>query len=176
MKAIVLLLACRAFGFAPTPLPLRRAGTCVHQSSGVASQSLEAASEASERTVGDAAAAGDVDAVATSLLASHELLEILDDTGGDLPPVKVTRLTMLSRDDLDEQQVAMYDRIVSSRVKAGIPVEKVLDANGAMRGPWNAEITSPGCGEHLEQLATAIRNHNSLDPNLYEVRWRRKLM
>ena len=42
----------------------------------------------------------------------------------------------------------------------------VFDEDGGLRGPWNAEVCSPLLGKHLEQLASAVRNDNSLEPRL----------
>ena len=80
-----------------------------------------------------------------------------------------TRLTLLPREALNDTQRAMYDRIVESRTSAGIPASKILDEGGALRGPWNAQVTAPAIGVHLEQMATAVRAENSLPPRLYEL-------
>lgn len=45
----------------------------------------------------------------------------------------------------------------------------MLDGAGALRGPWNAQVHSPAIGQHLEALASAVRQHNSLPARVYEL-------
>ena len=70
--------------------------------------------------------------------------------------------------NLDEAQQRLFDNIVETRV-AVVGREALFDEEGALRGPWNAEVASPALGQHLERLATAVRRENSLEPRLYEV-------
>jgi len=78
------------------------------------------------------------------------------------------RLKPMVPPDLDASQQRLYDTIVDTRV--GIVGKAALfDEQGALRGPWNAEVASPALGQHLERLATAVRSENSLEPRLYEV-------
>ena len=69
---------------------------------------------------------------------------------------------------LDGAQQVLYDNIVDSRIKI-VGKEALFDEHGALRGPWNPEVASPGLGQHLERLATAIRTENSLEARVYEV-------
>ena len=69
---------------------------------------------------------------------------------------------------LNAAQQRLYDDIVNTR-KAVVGSAALFDEDGGLRGPWNAEVTSPALGKHLERLATAVRSENSLEPRLYEV-------
>ena len=79
-----------------------------------------------------------------------------------------SRLPPLQPPNLDPEQGRLYDDIVSSRIKI-VGRDALFDEHGGLRGPWGAEVTSPAIGKHLEQLATAVRHDNSLEPRLYEV-------
>ena len=80
--------------------------------------------------------------------------------GRRLPPMKPP--------DLDAEQQALYDEIANTRIKI-LSKNALFDADGGLRGPWNAEVLSPRLGKHLEQLASAVRHENSLEPRLYEI-------
>ena len=79
-----------------------------------------------------------------------------------------SRLPPLAPPDLDAAQQKLYDDIVQTRL-AVVGREALFDEQGGLRGPWMAEVTSPRLGKHLEQLASAVRHENSLEPRLYEV-------
>lgn len=70
--------------------------------------------------------------------------------------------------NLDEQQQALYDNIVNTRINI-VGKQALFDEHGGLRGPWNPEVASPALGQHLERLATAVRTENSLEARLYEV-------
>ena len=69
---------------------------------------------------------------------------------------------------LDDAQQSLWDAIVDSRIDV-VGEAALLDEEGGLRGPWNAEVASPALGQHLERLATAVRSHNSLESRVYEV-------
>ena len=69
---------------------------------------------------------------------------------------------------LDEAQKTLFENIVSTRINI-VGYDALFDEAGGLRGPWNAEVASPGLGQHLERLATAVRANNSLEPRVYEV-------
>ena len=70
--------------------------------------------------------------------------------------------------ELDAEQQRLYDNIAQTRIKI-LSKEALFGEDGGLRGPWNAEVTSPLLGTHLEQLASAVRYQNSLEPRVYEV-------
>lgn len=63
--------------------------------------------------------------------------------------------------ELDVEQQKLYDNIASTRIKI-LPKEALFDEDGGLRGPWNAEVTSPLLGTHLEQCASRRSNAESL--------------
>lgn len=69
---------------------------------------------------------------------------------------------------LDKAQQQLYNDIVDTRIKI-VGKDALFDENGGLRGPWNAEVSSPALGKHLECMATAVRTENSLEARLYEV-------
>ena len=87
-----------------------------------------------------------------------------------------SRLPLLSRERLkSEEQKHLFDKIVSSRSQLldhselFAPVGDAEEREEGLRGPWNAQVTSPGIGKHLEQLADSIRKCNALEKRQTEV-------
>ena len=78
------------------------------------------------------------------------------------------RLPPMQPPELDTEQQKLFDNIASTRIKI-LPKGALFDEDGGLRGPWNAEVASPLLGTHLEQLASAVRHQNSLEPRVYEV-------
>lgn len=78
------------------------------------------------------------------------------------------RLPPLQPPHLDDAQQELFDKITRTRIKV-LSKEALFDDEGGLRGPWNAEVLSPRLGKHLEQLASAVRNENSLEPRVYEI-------
>jgi len=78
------------------------------------------------------------------------------------------RLRPMKPPYLDEMQQKLYKDVVDTRAKV-IGRDTLFDENGGLRGPWNAEVTSPLLGKHLERFATAVRESNSLDARIYEI-------
>lgn len=64
------------------------------------------------------------------------------------------RLRRFTRTDLDAEQAALYDSIVGER-----PFEaaaRVVGADGALEGPLNARLLSPGVGHAAHEFAHAL--------------------
>ena len=78
------------------------------------------------------------------------------------------RLPPMVPPNLDEPQQQLFDDIVSTRIDV-VGKAALFDEDGALRGPWNAEVCGPALGKHLERLATAVRTENSLEARLYEI-------
>ena len=105
----------------------------------------------------------------TALLFLHASLRMVSSASGTATTTKADRrLPPMQPPDLDVDQQALFDAIASTRIKI-LPKDALFDTDGGLRGPWNAEVLSPALGKHLEQLASAVRHENSLEPRLYEV-------
>lgn len=91
----------------------------------------------------------------------------VDNTTASVRNAQPSRLPPLTPSHLDADGRQLYEAIVRSRVNV-VGKEALLDEHGGLRGPWNAEVTSPLLGRHLEQLGSAVRHNNSLEPRVYE--------
>lgn len=61
----------------------------------------------------------------------------------------------------------MYDRIVESRRTSGRSA--LMDADGRLRGPFNAMVISPAVGDALQHLGAAIRYRSTLPDRAREI-------
>lgn len=77
----------------------------------------------------------------------------------------MTRLTFLTRAELDEDQAGLWDALVESR-GGGVDL---FDADGALVGPFNSWIHAPRIGRRLSSLGAHLRFRTSLDRRLSEV-------
>ena len=80
----------------------------------------------------------------------------------------MARLHSLPPGDLDPEQRALYDSIAGGdRAKdASFPL---TDENGALVGPFNVMLYSPGVGDVIQQLGTALRFHTELSAPVREL-------
>jgi alkylhydroperoxidase family enzyme len=78
------------------------------------------------------------------------------------------RLRLFKPDELDDEQRALYDRIVNRpRLKGGTP--SLIDAQGHLTGPLNAMLLNPAvCGVQLE-LGTKVRFATRLTQRAREI-------
>jgi 4-carboxymuconolactone decarboxylase len=88
----------------------------------------------------------------------------------------MARLEGLSIDRLSTEQRALYDAILAGRrgqasATAGREgaAGGLLDATGALVGPFNAWLLSPAIGDRIQRLGEAIRFGSSLPQNVLEV-------
>jgi 4-carboxymuconolactone decarboxylase len=85
------------------------------------------------------------------------------------------RLQGLTIDRLSPEQRALFDAILSGRrgqamAAAGSEGSAgLLDATGALVGPFNAWLLSPAIGDRIQRLGEAIRFTSSLPQNVLEV-------
>ena len=80
------------------------------------------------------------------------------------------RIRMLTPNELNPDQKVLYDRVVKARAAVGAKGGfSIVNENGALNGPWNAQVMSPKIGGLFEQLGSAVRNENSLPARLYEI-------
>lgn len=77
----------------------------------------------------------------------------------------MTRLTPLTRSDLDEDQATLWDALVESR-GGGV---HLFDPAGALVGPFNSWVHVPRIGRRLSSLGAHIRFRTSLDRRLSEI-------
>ena len=77
----------------------------------------------------------------------------------------MTRLSFLTRPDLDEDQATLWDALIDSRGR-GVDL---LDPNGAMVGPFNSWVHAPRIGRRLSSLGAHIRFRTSLERRLSEI-------
>jgi 4-carboxymuconolactone decarboxylase len=79
----------------------------------------------------------------------------------------MTRLPDLARQDLDDVQAALFDRISGGpRGKMGI---SLTNERGGLIGPFNAYLYTPELGARLEAAGVALREHVSLSPRHREI-------
>jgi 4-carboxymuconolactone decarboxylase len=75
----------------------------------------------------------------------------------------MSRLTLLHRDQLDDQGSALWDHVVSSRGAV------VVRPDGALAGPFNAWVTVPDLGQILVQIGSRLRFGTSIERRLLEL-------
>lgn len=80
-----------------------------------------------------------------------------------------TRLASLTRSDLDDAQAALYDRIAGGPRASGPQHFALKDANGALRGPFNAFLLAPLLGDALQELGSTLRYRGSLSDRSREI-------
>lgn len=77
----------------------------------------------------------------------------------------MSRLPLLSYDDSDPQQQALWDAIVASR---GTALD-LTTPEGRLAGPFEAFVRRPDLGEHLIKVGGVIRFESSLETRLLEL-------
>jgi 4-carboxymuconolactone decarboxylase len=77
----------------------------------------------------------------------------------------MTRLTPLTRTDLDDEQTAVWESLVENR-GGGLDL---IGADGSMIGPFNAFVTVPQIGRRLSSLGALLRFRTSIERRLSEV-------
>jgi 4-carboxymuconolactone decarboxylase len=78
----------------------------------------------------------------------------------------MTRLRSLRYDELDDDQRAVWDRIVSSRAPGGL---ELVGDDGGLIGPFNAFVHAPAVGRHSGALGATLRFGTTLDRRLTEL-------
>lgn len=77
----------------------------------------------------------------------------------------MTKITGITYDQADEPQRELWDSLVGSRGGA----LNLVGPDGALVGPFNAMVTSPGIGARMAELGAAIRFGNSVESRLLEL-------
>jgi 4-carboxymuconolactone decarboxylase len=75
----------------------------------------------------------------------------------------VSRLPYVSRDQLGAEGQALWDSIVTSRGSGAV------DERGHMTGPFNAFVSAPDVGRHLDPLGAVMRFGTSVERRLAEI-------
>lgn len=87
----------------------------------------------------------------------------------------MSRLPLMTYDQTDERQRALWDAIVASRGGA----LRLTTDEGRLAGPFESFVRRPALGEHLIEVGSVVRFESSLDDRLLELaistvgaRWR----
>ncbi|MGQ4599818.1 carboxymuconolactone decarboxylase family protein [Nocardia sp. R6R-6] len=79
------------------------------------------------------------------------------------------RLFWPTREELDEERRAVYDKIVGGPRSAGPATFQLTDAQGRLEGPFNAMLVNPSVGDALQELGAAIRYRTQLTAREREI-------
>lgn len=74
----------------------------------------------------------------------------------------------LAPDRLDPQQRALHDRIVSGPRRAQTELVPIVNAEGALLGPFGLMTIAPQLGEAVQEVGAALRFRGGLSPVLRE--------
>lgn len=81
----------------------------------------------------------------------------------------MTRLEPIRPEEQDEQQRALHASITGGPRANGPQHFALATPDGALRGPFNAFLLSPGLGGALERLGSAVRYETSLSDRTREL-------
>jgi 4-carboxymuconolactone decarboxylase len=79
------------------------------------------------------------------------------------------RLPNLSKEELNADQLALYNSIVSGPRSTGPQHFHLIDHTGALTGPFGTMLHSPVLGRPLQELGAAIRYQTSLTERMREL-------
>ncbi len=78
------------------------------------------------------------------------------------------RLVGLGREELDQEQMRLYDLITGGPRAGDQGASPIVDGKGRLAGPFGPMLLSPAIGEPLQELGAAIRYRSTLSPRLRE--------
>ncbi len=78
----------------------------------------------------------------------------------------MTKLTRLTKSDLNEMQMAVWDEITGGKRSQSL---NLVGPDGALVGPFNASLHRPAIGMGLTRAGEAIRFSNTLPRDLLEI-------
>jgi 4-carboxymuconolactone decarboxylase len=81
----------------------------------------------------------------------------------------MTRQPRFRPDDLDPERRALYDAIAHGPRSTGRQGSALTDADGVLRGPFNAFLLSPAVGDALQQVGAAVRYRTALTDRTREL-------
>lgn len=79
------------------------------------------------------------------------------------------RIPALVPASLDGEQLRLYDSIAGGPRAQGPQHFALTRADGSLRGPFNAFLLSPGMGQTVQELGSAIRYRGALDGRIREI-------
>lgn len=71
--------------------------------------------------------------------------------------------------DLDDARRAVHDAVAGGRRAQGPQAFPLVDADGALRGPFNAFLLAPALGGPLQELGAAVRYRTALPDRAREI-------
>jgi 4-carboxymuconolactone decarboxylase len=81
----------------------------------------------------------------------------------------MSRLPNIVRSIFNEDQEKLFNSITSGKRGEECTSETFLTPEGAMKGPFNAWLYSPGFGEAVQRVGEVVRFENSIPPLLREL-------
>ena len=72
------------------------------------------------------------------------------------------RLSSLPVDNLDPEQRQLFDMVMGGKRSVGRSLQDFLDADGSMRGPFNALLHHPRAGSVVQRLGEILRFEGNL--------------
>lgn len=81
----------------------------------------------------------------------------------------MTRLHRMTRDTLDADQAALFDRIAGSERPDQRPRMPRVGRDNALEGPFNAMLLSPAVGHAIQDLGAQVRYHSTLTDRCREI-------
>ncbi|HEV7627634.1 MAG TPA: carboxymuconolactone decarboxylase family protein [Streptomyces sp.] len=81
----------------------------------------------------------------------------------------MTRLPRLTRDTLEGEQAALFDRIAGTERPDQRPRLPRVGPDGALEGPFNALLRNPGLGTLLQDLGDEVRYRITLTDRCREI-------
>ncbi|MEP7036181.1 MAG: carboxymuconolactone decarboxylase family protein [Dermatophilaceae bacterium] len=81
----------------------------------------------------------------------------------------MSRLERLVPERLDEQQQVLYEQIIGGPRSSGPQAFRLVGADGALEGPFNAMLLCPAVGTALQALGAAVRYSTSLSDRAREM-------
>lgn len=79
------------------------------------------------------------------------------------------RLDRLTKDRLTPEQLSLYEAIASGPRAAGRQLFPLVDASGALTGPFGVMLHAPHLGAPLQELGSAIRYRTGLTARAREI-------
>ncbi len=79
------------------------------------------------------------------------------------------RLKSLPKDQLDPDQQALYEAIAGGPRSKGRQLFPLMDAEGALNGPFGIMVHFPGLGLPLQELGATIRYRSRLSDRVREI-------
>ncbi|MEV0084877.1 carboxymuconolactone decarboxylase family protein [Saccharopolyspora sp. NPDC050642] len=86
-----------------------------------------------------------------------------------MTPTDPARLPKLTKAELNEEQLALYQGITSGPRAAGPQLFALQDDDGALNGPFGVMLHAPGVGGPLQELGAAVRYRTRMSARTREI-------